>query len=174
MQRHIAENIKRMTVAILLPPQEYFDELFRVSRHFIIWGANHLISRFPIDSPCWIVWDKVNEANDFADCELAWTSFKSAVRIFRYKWNGMLQQDMKNKEKRQHPNQKPVNLYIWLLNNYAKEGNIILDTHFGSASSIIACIKTGFKYVGIERDEYYFNLGKERVDAELSQMSLFR
>jgi len=86
----------------------------------------------------------------------------------------MLQQDMKNKEKRQHPNQKPVNLYIWLLNNYAKEGNIILDTHFGSASSIIACIKTGFKYVGIERDEYYFNLGKERVDAELSQMSLFR
>ncbi len=102
------------------PPKEYFSELLRVSKNQIIFGANHFISRIPFDSSCWIVWDKRNEATDFADCELAWTSFKSAVRIFRFKWNGMLQEDMKNKEVRIHPTQKPVRLYEWLLGKYAK------------------------------------------------------
>ena len=100
------------------PPKEYFDELFRVSKNQVIFGANHFISKIPYDSSCWIVWDKENEANDFADCELAWTSFKSAVRIFRFKWNGMLQGNMKNKEYRIHPTQKPVALYDWIMTRF--------------------------------------------------------
>tara|TARA_S200002703_G_scaffold157804_1_gene166607 strand:+ start:39 stop:782 length:744 start_codon:yes stop_codon:yes gene_type:complete len=101
------------------PNTDYFKELIRVSKNQIIWGANHFISRIPFDSSCWIVWDKDNGETDFADCELAWTSFKTAVRMLKWKWSGMLQQNMKNKEQRIHPTQKPVALYKWLLNNYA-------------------------------------------------------
>lgn len=98
--------------------QEFFDEALRVSRYAVIWGANHFISRIPFDSHCWIVWDKDNATNDFADCELAWTNLPSAVRKFRYRWNGMLQEDMSNKESRIHPTQKPVALYGWLLKTF--------------------------------------------------------
>ena len=114
------------------PEEIYFKELFRISKNQIIFGANHFISKIPFDSSCWIIWDKKNEANDFADCELAWTSFKSAVRKFSYKWNGMLQENMKNKDIRIHPTQKPVALYRWILQNYAKPGDKIIDTHSGS------------------------------------------
>ena len=155
------------------PPAEYFNELFRVSKNQIIFGANHFISRFAKDSSCWLVWDKQNEGNDFADCELAWTSFKSAVRIFRFRWNGMLQGDMKNKEKRVHPNQKPLVLYRWILTNYAKNGDIILDTHCGSANSLIACWELGFDYIGCELDKYYYNIANERLEARKRQMKLF-
>lgn len=154
------------------PDKQYFDELFRVSKNQIIWGANHFISKIPIDSHCWIVWDKDN-TGDFADCELAWTSFDSAVRKFKYRWNGMLQENMKNKEFRIHPTQKPVALYEWLLSRYAKDGDIILDTHVGSASSLIACHNTNHKFVGFELDEHYYNLAKKRLDAEMAQMKLF-
>lgn len=154
------------------PSGEYFEELFRVSKNQIIFGANHFISKIPIDSHCWIVWDKKNEANDFADCELAWTSFKTAVRKFSYKWNGMLQENMKNKEHRIHPTQKPAALYEWILNRYAKDGDIILDTHVGSASSLIACYNTNHKFVGFELDKHYYELSKARLEAEMSQMRL--
>lgn len=155
------------------PDKQYFDELFRVSKNQIIWGANHFISKIPYDSHCWIVWDKDNGENDFADCELAWTSFDSAVRRLKYRWSGMLQENMKNKEFRIHPTQKPVALYEWLLSRYAKDGDIILDTHVGSASSLIACHNTNHKFVGFELDEYYYNLAKKRLDAEMAQMKLF-
>lgn len=155
------------------PEKDYFDELFRISKNQIIWGANHFISKIPYDSSCWIVWDKKNGENDFADCELAWCSFKSAVRIFRYKWQGMLQEDMKNKEERIHPTQKPVALYEWILNRYAKQGDIILDTHCGSASSLVACHRLGFDYIGCELDELYYKLANERLEAEKAQMKLF-
>ena len=155
------------------PGKEYFDELFRVSKNQIIWGANHFISRMPIDSHCWIVWDKENGENDFADCELAWTSFETAVRIFRFRWHGMLQGNMKNKEYRIHPTQKPVALYQWLLSKYAKENDIILDTHVGSASSLIACRNTNHKYVGFEIDKTYYELAKKRLDQETAQMNIF-
>lgn len=154
------------------PNEEYFSELFRISKNQIIWGANHFISKIPYDSHCWIVWDKDN-TGDFADCELAWTSFDSAVRKFKYRWNGMLQENMKNKEFRIHPTQKPVALYEWLLSRYAKDGDIILDTHVGSASSLIACHNTNHKFVGFELDEHYYNLAKKRLDAEMAQMKLF-
>ena len=154
------------------PDLEYFEQLFRVSRNQIIWGANHFISRIPIDSSCWLVWDKDN-TGDFADCELAWSSFKSAVRKFSFRWNGMLQGDMKNKEMRIHPTQKPVKLYQWLLANYAKEGDRILDTHLGSGSSAIAAHYGGFEFVGIELDEDYYKAAVERFNTETEQISLF-
>lgn len=154
------------------PEEKYFDELMRVSKNQIIWGANHFISRFCKDSSCWIVWDKDN-TGDFADCELAWTSFPSAVRKFKFRWNGMLQENMKNKEIRIHPTQKPVALYSWLLNKYAKPGDKILDTHVGSASSLIACHNLRFDYVGFELDPDYFYAASERLEQVKSQISIF-
>ena len=155
------------------PKKEYFDELIRVSKNQIIFGANHFISNIPINSSCWIVWDKLNGENNFADCELAWTSFKTSVRKFDYKWQGMLQGDMKNKEFKIHPTQKPVALYEWLLKNYAKEGDKILDTHVGSASSLIACYNLGFEYVGFELDKEYYDKAQKRLQARMAQMDIF-
>lgn len=165
------------------PNKDYFGELFRVSKNQIIWGANHFISKIPYDSSCWIVWDKVNGNTDFADCELAWTSFDTAVRKISFMWNGMLQGksiseghlmqgDKSKNEKRIHPNQKPVALYEWILSRYAKDGDIILDTHVGSASSLIACYNTNHKFVGFELDEYYYKVSKQRLDTEMAQMRL--
>ena len=104
------------------PNEDYFRELLRVSKNQVIWGANHLISRIPYDSSCWLVWDKQNGNNDFADCELAYTSFKKAVRKFVFQWAGMLQGNMKCKEVRIHPTQKPVALYAWIFSNFARGG----------------------------------------------------
>ena len=144
----------------------------RVSKHQIIWGANHFISKIPFDSSCWLVWDKDNTGN-FADCELAWTSFNNAVRKVKYRWNGMLQADMKNKEKRIHPTQKPMKFYKWIFENYAKEGMRILDTHLGSGSSAIAAHYTGFDFVGTEIDKEYFDKMTKRFYEETIQTSLF-
>lgn len=154
------------------PDKEYFNELIRVSKKQIIWGANHFISKIPFDSSCWVVWDKLNSGN-FADCELAYTNFDTAVRKFEFRWNGMLQGNMKNKEIRIHPTQKPVALYKWLLQNYAKEGDKILDTHVGSASSIIACYDMGFDYMGFEIDKEYYDKAIERLEIVKAQISMF-
>jgi site-specific DNA-methyltransferase (adenine-specific) len=154
------------------PDPEYFRELERVSRNQIIWGGNHLAAGIGSNSPCWIVWDKDNSGN-FADCELAYTSFKTAVRKFQYTWNGMMQGDMKNKEARIHPTQKPVKLYEWLLTNYAKPGQRILDTHLGSGSSAIACNNLGFGMVGCELDEDYYRAACDRILQATKQERLF-
>jgi site-specific DNA-methyltransferase (adenine-specific) len=155
------------------PSKEYFSELKRVSKNQIIWGANHFINRVPYGSSCWVVWNKDNGATDFADCELAYTSFKTAVRMFTWKWQGMLQQDMKNKEVRIHPTQKPVKLYEWLLDNYAKEGDRILDTHLGSGSIALACHNRGYSLDAYEIDEEYYNAAKERLRVHQSQLTIF-
>ena len=155
------------------PDAGYFKELLRVSKNQIIWGANHFISRIPYDSHCWIVWDKDNGNTDFADCELAWTSFNTAVRKFKYRWNGMLQENMAAKEERIHPTQKPVALYTWLLNKYAKPGFKILDTHAGSASSLVACHRAGLECWGFEIDKFYYDKAKERLEREMAQQRLF-
>ena len=155
------------------PESGYFTELQRVSRNQIIWGANHFIDRMPISSPCWIVWDKENGASDFADCELAWTSYKTAVRRFKFQWAGMLQGDMKNKEPRIHPTQKPIKLYEWLLTNYAKPGDRILDTHLGSGSSAIAAHYGGFEFVGCELDEDYYKAAVQRFESATAQLAMF-
>ena len=155
------------------PTSEYFDELQKVSKNQIIWGGNYFASMLP-DSQCWIVWDKEKpDGVSFADCELAWTSFDLASRIYHFAWNGMIQGDMKNKDYKIHPTQKPVKLYEWLLNKFAKPGDTILDTHVGSASSLIACYNTNHKYVGFEIDETYYKLAKERIERVAAQMNLW-
>jgi site-specific DNA-methyltransferase (adenine-specific) len=156
------------------PGPDYFKELRRVSKNQICWGANHYIDRIPHGSPCWIVWDKVTGKSDFADCELAWTSFKTAVRKFEFQWSGMLQGDMRNKEKRIHPTQKPVKLYDWLLSKYAEPGQRILDTHMGSGSIAIACHYFGAHLTATELDEDYFKAACERIENETQQMDMFQ
>ncbi len=155
------------------PPVEYFQELQRVSRNQIVWGANHFMQNIGRGSPCWIVWDKLTGASDFADCELAYTSFPTAVRKFTFQWSGMLQGDMKNKEARIHPTQKPVKLYEWLLTNYAKPGQRILDTHLGSGSIAIAANNLGFELVGVELDADYYAAACKRIEQATAQPRLF-
>lgn len=128
------------------PSGDYFSLLKSRTENQIIWGCNHFISKIPYDSSCWVVWDKDNGKTDFADCELAWTSFKSAVRIFKYKW---------------------------LLQNYAKPGKRVLDTHGGSMSIAIACYDLGFDLDLWEVDEDYFKAGVERVQNHIKQGQLF-
>jgi len=149
------------------PYPEYWQELIRVTKNRIVWGANHFISDIPYDSPCWIVWDKMNGGTDFADCELAYTSFETAVRIFRFKWMGMLQGNMANKQQRIHPTEKPYQLYYWLLQNYG-EGKI-LDTHLGSGASRIAAYKLGFDFWGCEIDKDYFEAQEKRFKEAINE-----
>ncbi len=156
-----------------VPTENYFDELKRISKNQIIWGANHFIEAVNENSSCWIVWDKENGDNMYADCELAWTSFGSAVRKVKIRWHGMLQHDMKNKEDRIHPTQKPIKLYKWLLKNYANPGDKILDTHMGSQSSRIAAYNMGFDYWGWELDKDYFEAGNKRFKEQTRQVQLF-
>ena len=152
---------------------DYFKELFRVSKNQIIWGGNFFVESLP-SSQGWVVWDKQKpEGITFSDCELAFTSFNVGIKMFRFMWNGMLQEDMKNKENRIHPTQKPVALYKWLINKFAQEGDTILDTHIGSASSLIACHETGHKYIGFEIDAEYYRQAKERLEQETAQMTMW-
>ena len=144
------------------PSQIYFDEIQRISKNQIIFGGNYFADMLP-SSSCWLVWDKDNGDTDFADCELCWTSFKSAVRKFKFRWNGMLQEDMKHKEVREHPTQKPVKLIEQIINKYSDEGMTIFDPFLGSGTTAIACINTGRNFIGIEKDEDYFNIAQKRV-----------
>lgn len=156
------------------PSKEYFNELKRVCKNVIIFGANHFIENIPnSNSSCWIVWDKQNGENDFADCELAYTTFKTAVRKIEFRWHGMLQGDMKNKETRIHPTQKPVALYKWILDKYAKQGDKILDTHLGSGSIAIACHDYGFELTACELDSEYYDKAIERIKNHVSQLTMF-
>jgi len=157
------------------PGIEYFTELKRVCQNVVIWGANHFIEKIPdSNSSCWIVWDKNTGECDFADCELAYTSFKTSVRKYFFTWNGFRQgYDFKNKEIRIHPTQKPVALYKWILTNYANPGDKILDTHLGSGSSRIAAFDMGFDFVGFELDKEYFEASCKRFDLFKQQLKLF-
>lgn len=152
--------------------KDFFDKMFACSDNQIIFGGNYYTD-FLYPTSCWIVWDKNNCGNDFADCELAWTSYKSAVRKVKWTWNGMLQEDMKNKEKRIHPTQKPIGMLEWIVRNYTKEGDIILDPFSGSGSVAIACRKNRRNYIACELDEEYYNASKERMDKIFAQQSLF-
>ena len=164
---------------------EYFDELFRISNNQIIWGANYYNFEMGIGR---IVWDKLNGQSDQMGCEIAYNSFNNRTDIVRFMWSGMfqgvycglnLQQAMiqqGNKslnEKRIHPTQKPIALYKWLLTNYAHKGDKILDTHVGSASSLIACHQLGFQYWGFELDHDYYIAASERLAKAKAQVSIF-
>ena len=152
------------------PDKEYFDELMRVSKNQIVWGGNYF--GLPA-SNCWLVWNKKNGENLYADCELAWTSLNTAVRKFKWRWNGMLQQNMKDKEVRIHPTQKPVALYDWILEQFGSDANLILDTHVGSGSSRIACNKAGKQFVGFEIDKDYYEAQEKRFKDFVSQLRMF-
>lgn len=141
------------------PGENYFKELFRVSRHQIIWGANYFHNMPP--TRCFLVWRKltISESFSMAMCEYAWTSFAGNAKLFECAPQG-------NKEKRFHPTQKPVVLYSWILKNFAKPGDRILDTHLGSGSSRIAAYKLGFDFVGCEIDREYYEKQEERFRRE--------
>jgi site-specific DNA-methyltransferase (adenine-specific) len=160
----------------------YFKELIRISKNQIIFGGNYFADLLPPKS-CWIVWDKVNGNSDQADCELAWTSFNTAVRQLEYMWciaqgksieqGRIAQGNNKLWEKKLHPTQKPVALYDWIFKNYAKPTDKILDTHLGSGSSRIAAYKSGLSFVGIELDKDYFEAQEKRFNTFKSQLRLF-
>ena len=151
------------------PPKEYFEELIRVSKHQIIWGVN-FYNNFNLSGGR-ICWDKKGTA--FGRAELAYYSGSKSVNICEIVWNGMLQHDMKNKEVRIHPTQKPVKLYEWLLMNYAKEGDKILDTHLGSGSIAIACHNLGFDLTACELDKEYFDTAMKRIQEHKNQIRMF-
>ena len=150
---------------------DYFIELFRVSKKQIIWGGNYF--NLPI-SRGWIVWDKLTGDNNFSDCELAWTSFDKILKKFTFRWQGMLQGNMKDKEIRIHPTQKPIALYKWLLTNYAKPGYKLLDTHSGSGSFRIAAYDMGFDLDSCELDPDYCRDNEARYQNHIKQGDLFK
>jgi site-specific DNA-methyltransferase (adenine-specific) len=145
-----------------VPDENYFNELFRVSQNQIIWGGNYF--KLPC-SQYFAIWDKAESmyGRDFAECEYAWV-FKGGTRIFK---------NSPNQLDRIHPTQKPVKLYKWLLTNYAKEGDKILDTHLGSGSSRIAAYDLGFEFTGFELDEDYFKASEKRFKQHTDQLTLF-
>jgi site-specific DNA-methyltransferase (adenine-specific) len=145
----------------IAPDKSYFDELFRVSKNQIIWGGNYF------DLPpcrCFVCWDKVQPWENFSQVEFAWTSYNKPAKLFRY--------DNRSGDKKIHPTQKPVELYIYLLNQFAESGNKILDTHIGSGSSLVACKQRGFDFVGFEINERYYNLANDRLNTNRKR-SLF-
>lgn len=160
-----------------IPDLEYYEELCRVSRHQIIWGINYFPFAHKVVGR--IVWDKVNQNSSFSDCEIASSSLHTSVRLFRYMWNGMMQgksildghvmQGNKSlNEKRIHPTQKPINLYKWLVLRYLTPGQTVLDTHVGSASSLIAYEDAGLSYLGIEKDKSMYSKSFKRLQREIN------
>ena len=153
-----------------IPDKKYLDGLCRVSKNQIIWGINyynfyHCVGR--------IIWDKMNDSSSFSKCEIASCTLHDSVQIYRFMWNGMLQGNMKNKEKRIHPTQKPVALYEWLLTKYAKKGDKILDTHVGSGSIALACHSLGFDLTACELDKDYYEAAMKRIEFHVAQKRMF-
>ena len=148
-----------------IPSKSYFEELFRVSKEQIVWGGNYMTD-YLYPSPCWLLWDKgFSEDVTFAQYELAWSSFRTSAK--KYDFNAA-----KNRN-RIHPTQKPVKLYEWLLMNYAKEGDKILDTHLGSGSIAIACHNLGYELTGCELDKDYYEAAMRRIEQHKQQQRLF-
>lgn len=153
------------------PSPEYYNELFRVSENQIVWGANYMTDNLP-PSMGWVFWDKGQRNFSLADGELAYTSFNRALRVFTMPRGAHKAQDDKTGGKI-HPTQKPVKLYEWLLMNYAKEGDKILDTHLGSGSIAIACHNLGFDLTACELDTEYYNAALKRLKQHQAQLTMF-
>jgi site-specific DNA-methyltransferase (adenine-specific) len=152
-----------------IPTKEYFDELFRVSKNQIIWGGNYM-TEFLKPTSSWLFWDKGTGENDFADGELAWSSFGGALRKLTKSWVGA---NAKDESERMHPTQKPIYLYKWLLDKYAKPTDKILDTHLGSGSIAIACHDYDFDLTACELDKEYFDKAMQRINNHTAQQKLF-
>ena len=158
------------------PTDEYFEQLFRVSKNQIIWGGNY----FSLPPTRGIIcWDKMKQVPNFSQWEMAWTSFDKVALIFKYMWHGNycgFDQNITLKHTSInliHPTQKPEPLYDWLLSTYAKKGDKILDTHLGSGSSRISANKAGFNFVGFEIDQEYYEKQEKRFNDFKSQLRLF-
>jgi site-specific DNA-methyltransferase (adenine-specific) len=166
------QNARNYTNHDILPDAEYFNNLFRVSNNQIIWGFNY----YPqyLHNSGAVVWDKKNDNNHvLSDCELAFQSFNKLVNIVRIAWGGFYKEDLSQSFKfRIHPNQKPVALYQWLLKNYAKPGDRILDTHLGSGSSAIAADIMGYDFTGYEIDKDYYEAALDRFNRHKQQTVL--
>ena len=144
--------------------EDILKEIFRISKNQIIFGYNYISDMLPITNSL-VVWDKKEKNNwfdNFSDGEIIWTSYKKPLRIFRFLWMGALRKG--KRIKRVHPTQKPVELMEWLIKNYTNENDIILDPFMGSGSTGIACVNTNRSFIGIELDENYFNIAKERIE----------
>lgn len=150
-----------------IPDESYFSELFRVSKNQIVWGGNYFTEHLP-PSRHWAIWNKLNPNLSFAEGEMAWIKNGKNLRIFDC-YSAVTKDGAKF-----HPTQKPIALYRWLLQNYAKQGDKILDTHVGSASSLIACIDMGFDYMGFEIDKDYHKAAQQRIDDYLAQGCFWR
>jgi len=147
--------------------KQHLDLMMACSGEQIIFGGNY----FPLPpTSCWLIWDKENGANDFADAEMAWTSLKKAVRIKRYMWNGMIR---KGDDVREHPTQKPVEVMEWCIDNLPKDTKIILDPFMGSGTTGVACAKMGRKFIGIELEEKYFDIAYKRIEEAYRQPDMF-
>ena len=170
--KHTAKDWDKHT-----PSQEYWDELFRVSKDQIVWGGNYFMSKIKKDSACWIFWDKNNGDSLFADGELAWTSFETPVRIAKIHWCGSAAK-WETGQNKIHPTQKPVKLYEWLLVNYAKPNDKILDTHCGSASIAIALDNVNkieglnLSLTACELDRDYYEASIKRIQGQIGQMKI--
>jgi site-specific DNA-methyltransferase (adenine-specific) len=151
------------------PSNDYFKELFRVSKNQVIWGYNHLSDMLPSCRE-FIFWNKHNPVITFSDGELAWTSFLGTAKCFDYSFNKAIQD---NKNQKIHPTQKTYKLYKWLLDNYAKQDDKILDTHLGSGSIAIACHDYGFELTACELDFDYYTSALKRINNHISQTKLF-
>jgi site-specific DNA-methyltransferase (adenine-specific) len=164
------KNYKKSDWDKSIPDKTYFDELFRISQNQIIWGGNYF-SEFLKPTGGWIVWDKkVPDKMSLSKCELAWESQYQSIKIFRYLWAGYKKQ---KPEQRFHSTQKPIDLYRWILQNYANPGDKIIDTHSGSGSLACACHLEKFDFLAIEKDADYYKSSVERLETLRSQGTLF-
>lgn len=155
-----------------IPSKEYFTELERVSKNQIIWGGNYFLDYLG-NTKCFLIWDKIQRTY-LADGEIAWTSLDKPTKVFRFsKIDAYVNELKKTKDTKIHPTQKPVKLYEWLLMNYAKEGDKILDTHLGSGSIAIACHNLGFDLTGYEIDQEYFSAAVKRYQQHKNQLRIF-
>lgn len=157
-----------------IPPKEMFDEMRRVSKNQIIFGGNYFVDRLGVNSSCWIVWDKNNSGN-FAPCELAFTSFPGALKKYSWTWNGMIQENMRDKEIRIHPTQKPVGLLKQILADFydANSGGIVADFFSGSGSTAVACAEYDIPFIAVEKNETYYKKSVARLKDTLAQTKLF-
>ena len=164
-----AESFYRDNDWDIKPHASYWNELKRVSKKYIVWGGNYFIDNLE-PSRCYIVWDKKTGDNSYADCELALTNIDANARIYTKFWLGA---HANNGTERIHPTEKPINLYSFILQNFAKEGDKILDTHLGSGSIAIACHDYGFDLTACELDKEYFDKAMQRINNHVAQGKLF-
>lgn len=153
------------------PPAEAFAEMLRVGRDAVVFGGNYFTDALP-PSASWIVWDKDNGTNSYADFELAWTSHRRAARKVRWRWHGMLQEPGHKKDARVHPTQKPLGVMLWVIENYTALTDTVLDPYCGSGTTGVACAMLGRRFIGIEREAAYVEIARKRIADAQAQLTL--